>query len=180
MGRTFLIKDQSEVAKLRQFVKDNLSVIKEEFEDHLQTINDNTSEIQANYEYSFRLGESLKKLQRRLDRIESKLSGSAEFQLNEEETAAIELNDYEKKIFLILYTASESRPVSYGQIAQYLGEDELVIRGHVTNMLEKGLPVQKRHVDGCVYLSLDRDFRERQAKQNVLRISQKTVKEFLA
>lgn len=179
MGRTFLSSDLSEVAKLRQFVKDNLSVIKEEFEDHLQTINDNTSEIQANYEYSFRLEEQLKKLQQHLDRIESRLSGFAGFPVVEEEPDVIELNDYEKKIFLILYTASESKPVSYGQIAQYLGEDELVTRGHVTNMLEKGLPVQKRHDDGCVYLSLDREFRERQAKQNVLGISQKTVKEFL-
>ena len=178
MGRTFLSKDMSGVAKLREFVKSNLKDIKEEFDDHLQTINDNTSEIQATYEYAFRLEEKLKKLDRRLDRIESLTSGSAEFE-SVEDDSGIELNDYEKKIFLILYTASESRPVNYGQIAQYLGEDELLIRGHVTNMLEKGLPVQKRYDDGCVYLFLDRKFRETQTKHNVLGISQKTVKEFV-
>ena len=179
MGRIFLNTGMSEVAKLRESVKDNLKGIKEEFEDHLQSINDNTSEIQATYEYAFRLEESLKKLQRRMDRIESRTYGSEEFAAMEGETSTIELNDYEKKIFLILYTASGKRPVSYGQIAQYLGEEELLIRGHVTNMLEKGLPVQKRYADACVYLSLDREFRERQAKHNVLGISQKTVKEFL-
>ena len=99
MGRIFLNTGMSEVAKLRESVKDNLKGIKEEFEDHLQSINDNTSEIQATYEYAFRLEERLKKLQRRMDRIESRMSGSEEFAAMEDETSAIDLNDYEKKIF---------------------------------------------------------------------------------
>ena len=170
----------SEFSDLKRTLDSSVRKINEELQDHLQSINDNTNEIQANYEHSFRLDERLKKIQKRLDRIEAIMSKFAGISVEAEETPGIELNDYEKKIFLILYTASERKPVSYDQIAQWLGGDELLIRGHVTNMLEKGLPVHKRHSDGCVYLSLDREFREKQAKHNVLRISQKTVREFLA
>ena len=45
-------------------------------------------------------------------------------------------------------------------------------------MLEKGVPIRKQYLDRQVFLSLDNEFKERQAKHNILGINQKTVKEF--
>lgn len=175
----FLNSGVSEREKLKQLFETTLKGIREEFDDHRETINDNTNEIQANYEYSSRIDEKLNKLLERLDNMESWMSRLTGLTVKEDDAPVIELTEHEKKVFLILYTASEEHPVTYGQIAEYLGDNDLVVRGYVTNLLEKGIPIQKLHVDRQVYLTLDHEFREKQAKRNILGINQRTVKEFL-
>ena len=69
--------------------------------------------------------------------------------------------------------------MTYRSVSEALGENEFIARGYVTNMMEKGIPVRKEYRGRQVYLSLDKEFRERQAKHNVAGISQTTVREFL-
>ena len=49
---------------------DIFSQIKDEFEDHLTTINENTNEIQANYELVCNIDQKLNKLAERMDEME--------------------------------------------------------------------------------------------------------------
>jgi len=49
---------------------DAFSQIKDEFEDHLTAINENTNEIQANYELVCNIDQKLNKLTERLDKFE--------------------------------------------------------------------------------------------------------------
>ncbi len=50
-------------------LQDAFSKIKEEFEDHLTAINQNTTEIQANYGYLSEIDEKIEKICQRLDQI---------------------------------------------------------------------------------------------------------------
>ena len=48
--------------------------IKEELTDHLQTINENTAEINSNHNYVLHLENMINKLNERLDEVEHKIS----------------------------------------------------------------------------------------------------------
>ncbi len=177
MEKQLFDKDNSELDKIKVTFDTTLKGIREEFDDHLESINDNTNEIQANYEYIMRLDEKLNKFNEKLEQLESWMARIAGIPIKEEEEQPILLDEKEKSVFLIVYTASE--PVTYSYIAKSLNENEFLVRGYVTNMLEKGVPIQKRYMDNQVFLALDKQFKERQAKENVIGISQRTVKEFL-
>ncbi len=178
--KNFFDTELSSEEKLRQLFEATLKGVREEFDDHLESINDNTNEIQANYEYISKIDERMERMEKRLSQLESWMARLTGVPIAEEEEKRIFLTEKEKKVFLILYTASEEDRITYEKISEDLGENEFLIRGYVTNMLEKGVPVQKRYFERKVYLSLDKDFKEKQAKSNLLGISQTTVREFLA
>jgi len=178
--KTFFKTELSDAEKFRHLFETTIKGIREEFDDHLESINDNTNETQANYEYISKVDDKLNKITERLDQIENWMSRLTGVAIKEEDDEIrISLSEKEKKVLLILYTASENHPVTYQDIANSLNENEFLIRGYVTNILEKGVPVQKRYVDRQVFLSVNREFKEKQAKHNVLGINQTTVKEFL-
>ncbi len=178
--KNFFDTEVSGEEKLKQVLDATLKGIREEFDDHLESINDNTNEIQANYEYISKIDEKLEKMKKQLDQLESWMSRMTGVSVTEEEERRIFLTENEKRVFLILYTASEEDRITYGKMAEDLNENEFLVRGYVTNLLEKGVPIQKRYSERQVYLSLDREFREKQAKNNIVGLSQTTVKEFLA
>jgi len=177
--KEFLNIEMSEAAKIKQHFETTLKGVREEFDEHLESINDNTNEVQANYEYISKIEVKMHKLTSRLDQLESWMSRFTGIAVSEEEDPRIDLNEKEKRVFLILYTATDTELVTYEHIAKSLGENDFLIRGYITNMLEKGIPIQKRYVERQVYLNLDTNFKEKQAKHNLLGISQTTVKEFL-
>ncbi|MBI2580675.1 hypothetical protein HYV85_02605 [Candidatus Woesearchaeota archaeon] len=78
----------------------------------------------------------------------------------------------------MLYTASDQKPLAYREIAAAIRESEFLVRGYVTNMVEKGIPIVKRYINDVAYISLDRSFKDRQAKENIVKLSQRTVREF--
>lgn len=161
------------VESLRQMIELALKGIREEFDDHRESINDNTCEIEANYELLCRLDAKVDRIQAQLEQLQLSLSSSKPSPVQ-----GIELDGKEKEVFLILYTASDSRPLTYREIADGMRESEFLVRGYITNMIEKGVPVQKRYVNDTAYVSLDASFKDLQAKQNVVRLNQKTVLEF--
>lgn len=177
MRDNFFSKNSSEFDKLKHRFETTLKGIREEFDDHLESINDNTNEIQANYEYITKIDEKLRKISEKLDQMELWMFQTGGVVVKEDDDQHLDLNEKEKRAFLIIYTASQ--PVTYSLIAEALNENEFLIRGYVTNMLEKGIPIQKKYRGRQVYLSLDKEFKEKQAKHNIVGINQKTVKEFL-
>ncbi len=168
-----------EIAKVKQQLDAAFKGIREEFDEHLESINDNTNEVQANYEYMCRLDAKIEKIAERLDEMQARLSTIVPLSHYDEEPAvpAIELTQKEKEVFLILY-ASEEKPLTYKDIARIMGDSDLLISGYITNLIEKGVPVIKKYMGHSAYLMLDRRFRELQAKNNMLAINQTTVKQF--
>ena len=169
----------SAVGELRQRFDAALKGVREEFDDHRESINDNTSEIEANYELLCKLEAKVDRLQEQVEQLQIAMSDFLGMHTSAAVAAEIALDEKEKEVFLILYTASDQKPLAYREIAAALKESEFLVRGYVTNMIEKGVPIAKRYINDVAYISLDKSFKDRQAKENIVKLSQKTVREFV-
>jgi len=165
----------SNLKNLNQKLKTIFSSIYIEFEDHLNAINENTNEIQTNFEYLCELDNKITKLNERIDEIHiilSKLTGKKT--LKKSKLDDIDpLTTAEKNVFLNLYT--EQLPLTYADLARKMKMPIPVIREYITNLLEKGIPIQKIYKNTRPYIFLDPKFKNLQAKKNILKIEQKIL-----
>ncbi len=173
------VERQASVVALKHQLKRAFSKIKEELAHHLESINENTSEIQANYEYTAELDARIDKLSSRLEHIEiflKKLDDS--FKIAEEiEGYTIQpLSVNEKRIFTVIY--SSQKALSYAEIAQALSLSESLVRSYLTNIISKGIPIVKKYVSGKPVIYLDEEFKKLQQDQNIVKLSQKQLDAF--
>lgn len=169
----------SGVNEVQNKLQDMFLDINNQFEEHLEAINETTSEIQANYEYTSQLDAKINKLNERLDNIQLFLRGLAKaddlIKESKSETYDIQpLTDKEKRLFLVLYT-NPTKAFSYKDLVEKLGVAENLVREYVSSMIEKGVPVIKTYLNHRSYFSLDKQFRDYQAKTNILQITQKVL-----
>ena len=156
--------------KEKSKLKESFEKIKVEITDHLEAINENTTEINANSNYMAQLEIMINKLSERLDEMELKFSKlTGEKVLSSEDFKDIVLNPKEIEIFVFLYERKGDL-VDYNKIARHLGLTEELVRKQVSSLVVKGIPVVKKYFDSKVYLVLDPDFRNLQAKENVLKL----------
>ena len=155
---------------------DFVSQLNDELEDHLIAINENTNEIQANYEYLCELDNKMAKLTERLDQIQMFLQKHG-FKVEEKPFFEVKkLTSREQEVFLILYTLEESKgPLTYLDIARRTGLTEDLVAAYITNMVQKGVPILKRYINNQAHLRLDPVFKQVQAKENILQIEQKVL-----
>lgn len=151
-----------EMTALKTSLRDAFSKVKEEFDEHLQSINENTNEIQANYEYLCRLDAKIDKLAERVDELCMHISP----QQSAREYSVGTLTIREKEVFFALYSANE--PLGYKDLARRTGLSEELVLCYVTNLVNKGVPIVRQYIDSVVRLHLDAQFRERQAKENIV------------
>lgn len=158
-------------------VRSIITEVKEELDDHLTAINQNTSEIQSNHEYLNELDNKIDKLSSRLDQIQLFLQQHADFKVEKQPIFNIApLNKKEKEVFLILYTLEEqSTGATYTEIARKLMLSETLVGNYIMNMIGKGIPIIKRYIEGKAHLKLDIEFKRVQAKSNIIAIEQKTL-----
>ncbi len=142
--------------------------IKEEMNDHLETINENTNEINSNYDYIMQIENKINKLNERLDNIEFMLKNSDDIPV-EKKYKNIILTSKEEEIFLLLYSRTGDL-LDYREISRSLGYTEEIAQKIVSNMIRKGIPILKKYYDNSIFLILDPDFRNLQAKKNLLDI----------
>ena len=148
--------------------------INEEFSDHLQAINENTNEIQSNYEYICELDSKIDKLNERMDEIVMLLKRNNLGLIDEKLTFDIRpLNSKEKEIFIALYSLeSEIGAVTYLDIARKLSLPASLVQVYITNIYGKGIPINKRYRNSKVYLTIDSEFRDYQARKNIIGITE--------
>ena len=160
-------KSTSEIeAKL----KNSFAKIREELEEHLQSINENTAEIGQNHQYSCELETKMDLLSERLDHMELFLKqmgyGSAQASFHVQP-----LTNDEKRVFVALYAIEEDKGhATYADISSALLMDLQLVAGYATALMEKGVPLVKRYVNNVAYLKLDSDFKQLQTKENILGI----------
>ncbi len=136
--------------------------------DHLEAINENTAEINANSSYIAQLENMILKLEERIDELNIKLAEiTGKKILSAKDFSGIMLSPKEKEIFLFLYE-SKGDLVDYDKIAKHLGLTQEHVRKQVSYLTAKGIPIIKKYFDDKVYLVLDPDFRNLQAKENIL------------
>lgn len=152
-------------------VKQAISEINEQLDEHLDAINENTNEIQANYSQTCELETKLNKITEQLQQLQEIIGELTGKKLGSEQEIIIEqLTKEEQRIFLVLYT--EERPVSYLDLAYKLNMSLSLLRTYITSMIEKGIPLQKSFYNNRAHVLLDKAFKDLQAKKNIVKLSQ--------
>ena len=144
-------------------LRESLARVREELDEHLDAINENTGEIQSNYAYVQKIDARVDELFIKLDRIERML---------EQQTprASIKpLTHGEKQVFLVLYTGEES--LTYEEISHRTGYPDALVKHHINELIEKGVPILKSYFNSAPCLKLEPRFKEQQAKENLINLS---------
>jgi len=178
---THYVKKESELStentNLTQSLKFVFGQIKEEFEDHLEAINQNTDEIQSNYSYLCEIDSKINKLNERLDQIELFLKQNSGLKIEEKPVFNISpLTKREQELFLVLYTLDNLKDdLTYKDLAKKAGLTEQIAMGYVDNLVRKGVPVTRKIINNRMCLNLNPYFKRLQAKENILHLNQKTL-----
>jgi len=155
---------RNDLRRLKQTLTRVFSEIKDEFDEHRETINQNTNEIQANYEYLCRLDAKIDKLGERIDELTMCMQPeTVKYNIKH-------LTTREKEVFLALYAAEEAE--GYKDIARKIGLNENLVICYISNLISKGVPINKRYAGSEVMLSLDAQFKEHQMKENIIGINE--------
>lgn len=165
LGVNFLW-DERELNTIKASLKDAFSKVKEEFDEHLQSINENTNEIQANYEYICRLDAKIDKLSERIDGLCMQRLGDRP----QKEYIVQALTIREKEVFLGLYTSDA--PIGYKELAKKTGLSEELVLCYISNLINKGVKILRKYSDGVVAISIEPQFREHQMRENIVGISE--------
>lgn len=145
-------------------VKASFSKVKEEFEEHLLAINENTDEVSH-------LQERVEKLGERLDTIACFLKEYGFADGVRKEYTVKSLTNEEKKIFLALYTLEDEKGlVSYSDISSLSSMNEHLVAGYIYSLREKGVDIVLKKINESTFLQINPDFKELQAKENILEI----------
>ena len=161
------IFNRGETAEIRQALDGSVSSIRDELDEHRETINQNTNEIQANYEFLCRIDKKIEKLSERIDELsmffQDRTKGRDDYQVSR-------LTSREKEVFLSLYTSENGQ--TYKDISRRTGLSENLVVCYISNLVAKGIPVLKRFTGNLVLLSLEPSFRELQMKENIVGINE--------
>jgi predicted transcriptional regulator len=171
---------KKQLKELKSEIESSLNNVKDQFQQHLDSINDNTNEIQANYEYLCQLDNKIEKLAQRLDQIHlflKQLTNNDNFVPDIEDNYQVQpLTVKEREVFLVMYAVAGNKLLSYKNIADKINLTESLVQQYITNLIEKGVPIIKEYRMGKPYLKLDPKFVELQAKNNILNIDEELIK----
>lgn len=147
----------------RQNMKKELLNFKRALEEHLSAINENTSEIQVVFDYLQEVETKVDKLNHRLD----------EMQLTQglplSKPCITSLSHDEKTVFLILYT--EEKPLTMEEISERTHLSLSLIVDLISALTKKGIPLQRSYANEQFFFSLNPEFKEIQAKENLVNLS---------
>jgi predicted transcriptional regulator len=87
----------------------------------------------------------------------------------EKKTEVQPLSSSEKKIFLALYT--EQEPLTFQDISEKCHLTMAKVREKVSILVDKGLPLQRQLSNSVMMFSLNPEFKELQAKENIINLS---------
>ncbi len=152
--------------------KETLVNIKKQLNEHLQAINENTCEIQSNYDLICAIENKIDKLSERIDQIQFFLQCNSDFSVDNVEKFDIRpLTRNEQYVFLVLYALEDEKGVvSYFDISRKTGFSVSLVRDYISSIMEKGVPLIKRYINNSVFLKINKDFKRLQARENILMI----------
>ena len=149
---------------------------RDELDDHREAINENTNEIQANFEYLGELHAKIDKLQEKLESFQLFMAGGKQQSENLEFGNIQPLTDSEKKVFLVLYTQEKS--INYSELGKRLNMAAQLVMQYVTSLIEKGVPIIKEYYQGSPRIRVHDTFKEKQAKENIIGLAEQSLVSF--
>jgi hypothetical protein len=132
--------------EVREIVKD----IREELDEHLDALNQNTAEIAATHEYVSELDMKLEKLAERVDALQALL-------LAQTPGKTVRLNPKEEDVYRILVEASE--PVTSIIVGKQTGLTADLAAQTLYVMKQKGVPILAQTVGEQTFYALDARFK---------------------
>lgn len=151
-------------------IKKAFKSVKAEFGEHLESINQNTNEIQSNYEFLCELDAKISKLNEKIDEIQMFLYPE-KIKKTKDDYNVSQLTRNEQEVFLVIY-ANEDTTLTFSDISHRTGLPNEIVESYVGNLVKKGVPISKKIVDNQMSLTLDPDFRDLQAKENIIKINE--------
>jgi len=160
----------SDKPKLFDFeLKITLNNLKKELTGHLDAINENTSEIQTSFGCMNEINDKLEKLTERVEAVEIFLQEYGNFNAVEKSFEIKPLTNTEQHVFLVIYALEDEKGlVSYTDIIKKTGLPSYVVSEYIARLVEKGIPLLKKYVNNIPYISLNKEFKRLQAKENIL------------
>ena len=151
-------------------LKKAFTKIKKELDDYRSAINENTNEIQVNYEYLCEIDAKIEKLNEKMDEIAMFVGLTKPLNTSFQSNAS--LTRKEKEVFMALYLLGEEKGfVSYKNLARRLGFSEDLVMNYVMALIEKGIPVLKKYVNNEPFIKIEDNFRALQAKKNIINLN---------
>ena len=142
-------------------MQQKLSLIRAALEEHLSAINENSNEIQALFDY-------LQDMDAKIDGLNSRLD-SMQMDSLDQSIDVQPLNDAERQVFVVLYTAEGF--LGYSEISARCGLPASCVQEHLRALTLKGIPLTRTLSDKQILVQIDVKFKERQAKENVVNLS---------
>ena len=131
-------------------IKNSFAAVKEEMEDHLVAINENTDELKAHSDF-------MNELDRKTELLNEKLES---LQMMVMQAMGSSLNENEKKILDVL--SGSTSFLSCRDIAFSAGVSELFVKAHLFGMICKGVPLKEKAIDNQSFFMLERKTETRQ------------------
>ncbi|MBT4387699.1 hypothetical protein HOK68_00975 [Candidatus Woesearchaeota archaeon] len=151
---------------LEKNIRQSFKNLRLELEDHLDSINDNTNEVEYISELLCDFDNRLLKLEDSIEFIKNNLGSTKP--INKNITPL--LNERETDIFLSIFRdENNTKPLSL--ISQEISIPENTIKKLISNIVKKGIPILQTNTAEGKFFYIDNDFKEKQLKQNVLNIS---------
>ena len=148
--------------------------IKEERDEHLESINQLTSELQTAFEYISELDNKYEKLKEITDDLQMFKNSML---LNDKtHFSNIILSMEEQKLFLIIYVFGEKEPLSFKFLVDKLNVNESGLKSILSSLLDKKIPITKEKIGSEWYFNVDPRFRDLQTREKIIFIHESVSK----
>ncbi|MGV8151397.1 MAG: hypothetical protein ACP5NV_06755 [Candidatus Woesearchaeota archaeon] len=155
-------------------IRDAFKKIKDERDEHLESINALTSELQTAFEY-------ISELENRFDKIKETVEELMIFKnstlINDKSHFSnVVLSLEEQKLFLTLYVFGEKEPLSWNFIVKKFDVSDNTLKLLLSSLLDKRIPITKEKIGNEWYFNIDSRFREMQSKEQLIKIHESVSK----
>lgn len=148
-------------------VKESFRNLKSELEDHLDSINDNTNEVEYFAELMMEFDNRLTRMENAIFSMTSKVN---QIIPDDNHPRSAKLTDKEADVFQIIFR-SENEPVGLNDLSKQTNITENNVKKIVQNMIEKQIPIISTDTTNGRFFYVEESFREKQLKFNVLNLS---------
>lgn len=155
-------------------LRDAFRKIREEKDEHLESINQLTAELQSAFEYISDLEGRYDKLKEITDELQ--MFKNSMLLNDKSHFSNILLSLDEQKLFLTLYVFGEKEPLSYKFLMKRLGLELETVKLLISSLLDKKIPITREKISTEWYFNIDSRFRELQTKENLIKVHESVSK----
>ena len=155
-------------------IRDAFKKIRDERDEHLESINQLTSELQSAFELISELEQKHEKLKEITDDLQ--MFKNSMLLNDKSHFSDIILSLDEQKLFLTLYVFGEKEPLSYKFLIKKLSMMEGNIRLLISSLIDKKIPLTRERIGNDWYFNIDSRFRELQSKEKLILIHESVSK----